>query len=91
LRAWLRPKSTTFVVELTLLCVTATLENDPAKETAKATEDISRKIETIQTDTRELVDAIGAIGGVTIAGVEEAAQSASHVAEGSSRIGTHGQ
>ncbi|HTQ95701.1 MAG TPA: methyl-accepting chemotaxis protein [Candidatus Acidoferrum sp.] len=35
-----------------------------AKETAKATEDISRKIETIQTDTKESVDAIGTIGGI---------------------------
>jgi len=35
-----------------------------AKETAKATEDISRKIETIQTDTKESVDAIGTISGV---------------------------
>jgi methyl-accepting chemotaxis protein len=32
-----------------------------AKETAKATEDISRKIETIQTDTQEAVEAIGTI------------------------------
>lgn len=35
-----------------------------AKETAKATEDISRKIETIQTDTKESVEAIGTISGV---------------------------
>ncbi len=35
-----------------------------AKETAKATEDISRKIETIQTDTKESVDAIGIISGI---------------------------
>jgi methyl-accepting chemotaxis protein len=35
-----------------------------AKETAKATEDISRKIETIQTDTKESVDAIGTITGI---------------------------
>jgi methyl-accepting chemotaxis protein len=35
-----------------------------AKETAKATEDISRKIETIQTDTREAVAAIGTISGI---------------------------
>jgi methyl-accepting chemotaxis protein len=35
-----------------------------AKETAKATEDISRKIETIQTDTQESVDAIGIISGI---------------------------
>ena len=35
-----------------------------AKETAKATEDISRKIETIQTDTKESVDAIGTISGI---------------------------
>ena len=35
-----------------------------AKETAKATEDISRKIETIQTDTKESVEAIGTIGGI---------------------------
>jgi methyl-accepting chemotaxis protein len=33
-----------------------------AKETAKATEDISRKIETIQSDTR---NAVAAIGGIT--------------------------
>ena len=32
-----------------------------AKETAKATEDISQKIEAIQTDTKEAVDAIGEI------------------------------
>jgi len=35
-----------------------------AKETAKATEDISRKIETIQGDTRAAVEAIGTISGV---------------------------
>ncbi|HWR14514.1 MAG TPA: methyl-accepting chemotaxis protein [Terriglobales bacterium] len=35
-----------------------------AKETAKATEDISRKIEAIQTDTKGAVAAIGQIGGV---------------------------
>jgi methyl-accepting chemotaxis protein len=35
-----------------------------AKETAKATEDISRKIETIQSDTREAVGAIQTIAGI---------------------------
>ena len=35
-----------------------------AKETAKATEDISRKIEAIQTDTKAAVDAIAEIGDV---------------------------
>src|SRR5437870_8081303 len=35
-----------------------------AKETAKATEDISRKIEAIQADTRGAVEAIGQISGV---------------------------
>ncbi len=35
-----------------------------AKETAKATEDISRKIETIQTDTKAAVEAIANISGV---------------------------
>ncbi len=35
-----------------------------AKETAKATEDISRKIEAIQTDTKGAVDAIASISGV---------------------------
>jgi len=35
-----------------------------AKETAKATEDISQKIETIQTDTRSAVTAIGQIGQI---------------------------
>ncbi|MFZ0803986.1 MAG: methyl-accepting chemotaxis protein [Terriglobales bacterium] len=35
-----------------------------AKETAKATEDISRKIEAIQTDTKAAVDAIAEISGV---------------------------
>jgi methyl-accepting chemotaxis protein len=35
-----------------------------AKETAKATEDISRKIEAIQSDTKGAVDAIGAIGKI---------------------------
>jgi methyl-accepting chemotaxis protein len=35
-----------------------------AKETAKATEDISRKIEAIQADTRAAVDAIGTISSV---------------------------
>ena len=35
-----------------------------AKETAKATEDISRKIEAIQTDTKAAVDAISTISGV---------------------------
>ncbi|MEQ1761446.1 MAG: methyl-accepting chemotaxis protein, partial [Vicinamibacterales bacterium] len=35
-----------------------------AKETAKATEDISRKIETIQVDTKDAVEAIGEIGSI---------------------------
>jgi methyl-accepting chemotaxis protein len=35
-----------------------------AKETAKATEDISRKIEAIQSDTKAAVEAIGTISGV---------------------------
>ncbi len=35
-----------------------------AKETAKATEDISQKIEAIQTDTRGAVEAIGEIGAI---------------------------
>jgi len=35
-----------------------------AKETAKATEDISQKIETIQMDTRSAVGAIGSIGQI---------------------------
>ena len=35
-----------------------------AKETARATEDISRKITAIQADTKEAVDAIGTISGV---------------------------
>jgi methyl-accepting chemotaxis protein len=35
-----------------------------AKETAKATEDISRKIEAIQTDTKAAVEAIATISGV---------------------------
>jgi methyl-accepting chemotaxis protein len=37
-----------------------------AKETAKATEDISRKIEAIQTDTKGAVEAIGQIGSVIV-------------------------
>jgi len=37
-----------------------------AKETAKATEDISRKIEAIQTDTKGAVAAIGQIGSVIV-------------------------
>lgn len=36
-----------------------------SKETTKATEDISRKIQTIQSDTRQAVEAIGKIGLVT--------------------------
>ena len=35
-----------------------------AKETAKATEDISRKIEAIQSDTKAAVDAIASISGI---------------------------
>jgi methyl-accepting chemotaxis protein len=35
-----------------------------AKQTAKATEDISRKIETIQTDTKESGEAIATISGL---------------------------
>jgi methyl-accepting chemotaxis protein len=35
-----------------------------AKETAKATEDISRKIEAIQSDTKAAVEAIASISGV---------------------------
>lgn len=37
-----------------------------AKQTAKATEDISRKIETIQGDTRQAVDAIGQISAIIL-------------------------
>jgi len=37
-----------------------------AKETAKATEDISRKIEAIQSDTKGAVEAIGQIGSVIV-------------------------
>ena len=37
-----------------------------AKETAKATEDISRKIEAIQADTKGAVEAIGQIGSVIV-------------------------
>ena len=37
---------------------------DLAKETAKATEEISRRIETIQQDTGSAVDAIGHIGSI---------------------------
>jgi methyl-accepting chemotaxis protein len=44
--------------------VVANEVKDLAKETAKATEDISRKIEAIQTDTKAAVDAINAIGSV---------------------------
>lgn len=35
-----------------------------AKETAKATEDIARRIDTIQTDTRDAVEAIDGIGAI---------------------------
>ena len=35
-----------------------------AKETAKATEDISRKIESIQLDTKDSVEVIGTISGI---------------------------
>ncbi len=35
-----------------------------AKQTAKATEDISQKIDAIQTDTKSAVDAIGSISAV---------------------------
>ncbi len=35
-----------------------------AKESAKATEDISRKIESIQLDTKDSVEAIGTISGI---------------------------
>jgi methyl-accepting chemotaxis protein len=35
-----------------------------AKETAKATEDISRQIESIQLDTKDPVEAIGTISGI---------------------------
>jgi len=37
-----------------------------AKETAKATEDISRKIEAIQTDTKAAVDAIASVSQVIV-------------------------
>ena len=37
-----------------------------AKETAKATGDISRKIESIQLDTKDSVEAIGTISGIII-------------------------
>ena len=39
-------------------------EVELAKETAKATEDISRKIESIQLDTKDSVEAIGTISGI---------------------------
>ena len=35
-----------------------------AKETAKATEDISRKIESIQLDSKDSVEVIGTISGI---------------------------
>jgi hypothetical protein len=35
-----------------------------AKETAKATEDISREIESMQMDTKDSVEAIGTISGI---------------------------
>lgn len=44
--------------------VVANEVKDLAKETAKATEEISRKIEAIQTDTRGAVSAIGEIGQI---------------------------
>ncbi len=44
--------------------VVATEVKELAKQTAKATEDISQKIEAIQTDTKEAVEAIGQITGV---------------------------
>ena len=44
--------------------VVANAVKDLAKETAKATEDISRKIETIQVDTSDAVEAIGEISGI---------------------------
>ncbi len=44
--------------------VVATEVKELAKETAKATEDISRKIETIQADTRGAVEAIRGIGSI---------------------------
>jgi methyl-accepting chemotaxis protein len=46
------------------IAVVANEVKELAKETAKATEDISRKIEAIQTDTKAAVDAIGTISGV---------------------------
>ncbi len=46
--------------------VVANEVKDLAKETAKATEDISRKIEAIQTDTKGAVEAIGQIGSVIV-------------------------
>jgi methyl-accepting chemotaxis protein len=44
--------------------VVANEVKDLAKETAKATEDIKKKIEMIQTDTKGAVDAIAAIGEI---------------------------
>jgi methyl-accepting chemotaxis protein len=44
--------------------VVATEVKELAKQTAKATEDISRKITTIQTDTKGAVEAIASIGAV---------------------------
>lgn len=44
--------------------VVANEVKDLAKETAKATEEISRKIEAIQTDTKSAVSAIGEIGKI---------------------------
>ncbi|MBZ5642020.1 MAG: methyl-accepting chemotaxis protein [Acidobacteriia bacterium] len=44
--------------------VVATEVKELAKQTARATEDISQKIATIQRDTKGAIDAIGAIGGV---------------------------
>jgi methyl-accepting chemotaxis protein len=44
--------------------VVANEVKEPAKATAKATEDISQKIETIQSDTRGAVEAISQIGAI---------------------------
>jgi len=44
--------------------VVANAVKEMAKETAKATEDISQKIETIQSDTRQAVDAIAQINEI---------------------------
>ena len=52
------------LIEVSDQVITAKQVKELAKETAKSTEDISRKVEAIQNDTRNAVEAIKQVGEI---------------------------